>query len=173
MVIIKWGTYQQMVFVLCYHSVVSDFLWPHGLQPARFLCPWGSSRQEYWSGLPCPPPGNLPNSRIKPRSPSLQAEITFELILFPKYFHIHWWFLPDYPLIFIDYLYQSWLFIASMTLSKAQVSRFSIPFRLYASVSKQMHYEATKKRQPCASTANSVQTNPEQLTLPYVFINEH
>ena len=28
----------------------------------------GFSRQEYWSGLPCPPPGNLPNPRIKPDS---------------------------------------------------------------------------------------------------------
>ena len=26
----------------------------------------GVSRQEYWSGLPCPPPGDLPNPRIKP-----------------------------------------------------------------------------------------------------------
>ena len=25
-----------------------------------------SSRQEYWSGLPCPPPGDLPHQRIKP-----------------------------------------------------------------------------------------------------------
>ena len=28
----------------------------------------GFSRQEYWSGLPCPPPGDLPDSRIKPKS---------------------------------------------------------------------------------------------------------
>ena len=28
----------------------------------------GSSRQEYWSGLPCPPPGDLPNPGIKPTS---------------------------------------------------------------------------------------------------------
>ena len=34
----------------------------------------GFSRQEYWSGLPCPPPGDLPNPGIKPRSPSLQAD---------------------------------------------------------------------------------------------------
>ena len=27
----------------------------------------GFSRQEYWSGLPCPPPGDLPNTGIKPR----------------------------------------------------------------------------------------------------------
>ena len=32
------------------------------------------SRREYWSGLPCPPPGNLPNPGIKSRSPALQAD---------------------------------------------------------------------------------------------------
>ena len=34
-------------------SVMSYSLQPHGLQPARLLGPWGFSRQEYWSGLPC------------------------------------------------------------------------------------------------------------------------
>ena len=34
----------------------------------------GFSRQEYWSGLPCPSPGDLPNPEIEPRSPSLQAD---------------------------------------------------------------------------------------------------
>ena len=29
---------------------------------------WGFSRQKYWSGLPCPPPGNLSNLGIKPGS---------------------------------------------------------------------------------------------------------
>ena len=38
------------------HSVVTDSLRPHGLQHARLLCPWGFSRQEHWSGLPCLPP---------------------------------------------------------------------------------------------------------------------
>ena len=33
----------------------------------------GFSRQEHWSGLPCPPPGDLPHPGIEPRSPSLQA----------------------------------------------------------------------------------------------------
>ena len=46
----------------------------HGLQPARLLCPWGFSRQKYWSGLPSPPPGDLPNLEIEPRSPALQAD---------------------------------------------------------------------------------------------------
>ena len=34
----------------------------------------GFSRQEYWSGLPCPPPGNLPNPGDEPRSSALQAD---------------------------------------------------------------------------------------------------
>ena len=48
-----------------------------------FLTPWtidyqgppsvGFSRQEYWSGLPFPSPGDLPNPGIEPRSPTLQA----------------------------------------------------------------------------------------------------
>ena len=36
----------------------------------RILCPWGFSRQEYQSGLPCPPPGDLHNSGIKSESPA-------------------------------------------------------------------------------------------------------
>ena len=41
-------------------SEMSDSLQSHGLQPARLLCLQGLSRQEYWSGLPYPPPGDLP-----------------------------------------------------------------------------------------------------------------
>ena len=43
-----------------------------------FVTPWtvarqaplsmGFSRQEYWSGLPCPPPGDLPDSGMEPES---------------------------------------------------------------------------------------------------------
>ena len=49
-----------------------------------FVTPWtvacqvplhmGFSRQEYWSGLPYSPPGDLPNPSIEPRSPALQAD---------------------------------------------------------------------------------------------------
>ena len=49
-----------------------------------FATPWnvayqaplsmGFSRQEYWSGLPFPSPGDLPNPGIEPRSPSLWAD---------------------------------------------------------------------------------------------------
>ena len=33
----------------------------------------GFSWQEYWSGLPCPPLGDLPDPGIKPESPALQV----------------------------------------------------------------------------------------------------
>ena len=49
-------------------SVVSDSLRPHGHQAPPSM---GSSRQEYWSGLPFPSPGNFPDPGIKPRSPAL------------------------------------------------------------------------------------------------------
>ena len=32
------------------------------------------SRQQYWSGLPFPPPGDLPDPVIEPGSPALQAD---------------------------------------------------------------------------------------------------
>ena len=49
-----------------------------------FVTPWtvahqapqslGFSRQEYWSGLPFPSPGELPDPGIEPRSPALRAD---------------------------------------------------------------------------------------------------
>ena len=78
-VVWKWGSSE----ILCHHQIVvcvclclvtplCSTLWPHGLQPARLLCPWGFSRQEYWGG--CPPPGDLPNPETEPRSPTLQVD---------------------------------------------------------------------------------------------------
>ena len=48
----------------------------YGLLPARLLCLWGFPRQKYWSGLPCPPPGDLSDPGIEPMtlmSPVTQA----------------------------------------------------------------------------------------------------
>ena len=53
---------------------MSDSFRPHGLEPTRLLCPWGFSKQEYWSRLPWPPLGDLPNLGIKSRSPALQID---------------------------------------------------------------------------------------------------
>ena len=34
----------------------------------------GFSRQECWSGLPCHPPGDLPDPGMEPAAPALQAD---------------------------------------------------------------------------------------------------
>ena len=68
---------REFLFPLCMclcvisHSVLSDSLGSHGLQPGMSM---GFSRQEYWSWLSFPPPGDLLDPRIKPRSPALQAD---------------------------------------------------------------------------------------------------
>ena len=53
--------------------VMSDSLQPHRLAyqaPLSMEFP----RQEYWSGLPFPSPGNLPHPGIELRSPALQVD---------------------------------------------------------------------------------------------------
>ena len=68
--------YFHIVCVLT-HLVGFDSLQPHGLKPARFLCSWDLSRQEYWSELPFPPPVDLPDSGTEsssPMSPALQVD---------------------------------------------------------------------------------------------------
>ena len=56
------------------HSVVSNSAQPHELHAAcQGPLSMGFSRQEYWSGLSFPSPGDLPNSGTEPRSPKLQA----------------------------------------------------------------------------------------------------
>ena len=80
------------------HSVMSTSLWSHGLNPSRFLSV-GFSRQEYWSGLPCPSPGDFAYPGIKPGSPVLQADT----------------FLPEIPVVM--YGRESW------TMKKAECLR--------------------------------------------------
>ena len=60
----------------------------------------GFSRQEYWSGLPCPPPGNLPDPGVKPvslTSPALAGRFfitsttweasSYDIIAAKKFYH--------------------------------------------------------------------------------------
>ena len=62
------------VFVCVSCSVISDSSGPHGLYVARqALLSMGFSRQEYWSGLPFPSPGDLPDRGVKLGSPALQV----------------------------------------------------------------------------------------------------
>ena len=76
-------------------SVMSDSLQPHGLLPSRLLC-LEFSRQEHWSGLPFPPPKDLPILGIEKRPKCrvvISAEwsfqwflfLTFDLLCFPNF----------------------------------------------------------------------------------------
>ena len=53
------------------HNLATKLYWTIAHQAPLSM---GFSRQEYCSGLPFPSPGDLPNPRIKPRSPALQAD---------------------------------------------------------------------------------------------------
>ena len=57
------------VCVCVSRSVVSDSLWAHQASLSMEF-----PRQEYWSGLPFPSPGDLPYPGIKPRYPTLSAD---------------------------------------------------------------------------------------------------
>ena len=79
-----------------------------GTIACQALLSMGFSRQEYWSGLPCPPLGDLPDTGIKPvslLSPALAGVFfttspTWEahsllLVTSKLYTHIHWYmFVP-------------------------------------------------------------------------------
>jgi len=66
------------------HMIVYMFQCKSLSRVQLFVTPWtvahqappfmGFSKQEYWSGLPFPSPGDLPNPGIEPRSPTLQAD---------------------------------------------------------------------------------------------------
>ena len=57
--------------------------------PPGFWQAMGLSRQEYWSGLPSPSLGNLPNTGIEPAFPALADGIFFFSFFFFSFFH-HW-----------------------------------------------------------------------------------
>ena len=81
----RWGEAEGTGTCLCWvkKKVLKKWKWSCSLM-SDSANPWtiaykaspsmGFSRQEYWSGLPFPSPEDLPNPRIKPRSPTLQAD---------------------------------------------------------------------------------------------------
>ena len=70
--IINVSTYMKKSESIRY-SVVSDSSPPHGLNlPGSSV--HGILQAKYWSGLPFPSPGDLPNPETKPKPPALQAD---------------------------------------------------------------------------------------------------
>ena len=77
------GFLRKYRFCVCWGSVMSDSLW---LPQGGTIAPPGSSvhefsRQEYWSGLPCPPPGYLPSPGIQSTPPASPAWLANSLPL--------------------------------------------------------------------------------------------
>ena len=64
---IQWDTLCVKAHSLC----MSEFLRPQWTAARQAPLSMGFHRQEYWSGLPFPSVGNLPNSGIEPTSPAL------------------------------------------------------------------------------------------------------
>ena len=60
-----------MCVISCFIVSNSAILWTVALQAPLSM---GFSRQEYWSGLPFPSPGDLPDPGIRLRSPALQVD---------------------------------------------------------------------------------------------------
>ena len=85
----KLTSYHLLTIFTSSHALLVSYLCAvlsHSSRVRLFATPWtvprqaplsmGFPRQEYWSGLPFPSPGDLPNPGIEPRSPaSLQCEM--------------------------------------------------------------------------------------------------
>ena len=65
--------YAYMLLLLFSHEVVSNFSVTPWTVVHQAPLSMGFSRQEYWSGLPFPSPGELPKPGIKPASSASQA----------------------------------------------------------------------------------------------------
>ena len=95
----------------------AELLSPALSEPPRLLCPWGCSRLEYWSGLPCLPPRDLPNQGSNPASHIADG---FFNICATREAHEYWYgqpipspgYLPDLeiglvsPALQVDFFYQ-------------------------------------------------------------------
>ena len=97
----------QVLYIKCIVSTCFRFScvqlsvtpWPVAQQAPLSI---GLFRQESWNGLPCPPPGDLPNPEIKPVcllcllpwAPSFCFMNTSSLSGSSTNFHIHQWILP-------------------------------------------------------------------------------
>ena len=64
---LHWQQWEQCFLFMLSHVQLFAAPWTVARQA---LLSMGFSRQEYWSGLPFPPPGELPNPGIEPESPA-------------------------------------------------------------------------------------------------------
>ena len=113
----------------------AELLSPALSEPPRLLCPWGCSRLEYWSGLPCPPPRDLPNQGSNPVSHIADGFFT---IWATREAHEYWhgWplpspgYLPDLeiglgsPALQVDFFFTNWATTEAPTFATSSVTIF-------------------------------------------------
>ena len=75
------------------------------------------SRQEYWSGLPCPPPGDLPNPGIKLLSLCLSCLICTPFPKYPSFLNILPLFMLNDP---------NFIYLSIFTESPTHLSKFCL-----------------------------------------------
>ena len=140
-----WGVFRLYMCVcvcVCHFSRV----------PWTVVTPWivahqaplsmGFSRRGFWSGLPCPPPGNLPDPEIKPTSPGSPALQADSLPLS----HLHVIYLR--VLLWLAFLGRAWLQLLSQLLNTS-VTENEICFRFHCCV--ECPWRITRRGRHCGS----------------------
>ena len=102
------------------------------------------SRQEYWSGLPCPPPGDLSSPGIKPRFATLQAN---SLPSGPQHL-IRW----GKKILYQATVWSSLGYLLSTNISSVQFSRSVVSNSLWP-------HESQHARPPCPSPTPGVHSD--------------
>ena len=145
------------MFSVAYHVRLFVTLWTVARQVPLSV---GFSRQEYWSRLPCPLPGDLSDAEITPGSPALQADclppeppgkpllfpsLSFILLsLFQSQLKQHCWFWEDawsLPITTLSYFHPSSHCICLFIISHSQQTVSSMKTMPYTLV-----YPCTKLR---------------------------
>ena len=134
----------------------------------------GFSRQEHWSGLPFPSPGDVPDPGIEPGSPALQAEsLPSELPKNPKHFIVNMKYIYT-PTIYkeINDLLSQILFISScniltLKISSIDYSQFSFYFKI------SVVQEEDRKKEPESrkrEMGNAVMTGDQKKLFLFCFV---
>ena len=145
-----------MVCAVLSHSVVSNSLQPHGLQPARLLCPWDSPGKNIGVGCHALPQSIFPTEGLNPGLPC------YRWILYCLSAHTHteeWYTLKFFSYIWIlrkmIFEWMKLLVILSVSLQPLDLSVGLNSFMLYISASPWFHFAFLKQKGKNMSTLKS------------------
>ena len=116
----------------------------------------GFSRQEYWRGLLCPPPGDLPNSGIKLAflmSPALAGRIFFFTIsatweapvILSRHFYFYSWSIQILS-IWSHWLVHGWSWYSSQDDHRLWALQSGLNIQLFWAASESLNLPPTRKR---------------------------